>query len=241
MATAVARVELLRNERAFLALLILVGAGSVAVGVVDLVRQNATSLPALLDLALGASVLLVTWLFLAPVAYPTYFGDARPGSVAPEAPYLRPVAPPELLPLLPAAPPAAPPDPIPKWANPNVGIPVEAAIRPHARAGAFAPLAAVARTSEAPSSSPMPPTREVPSKAPVAPRKPEPVEPWLEPELSELRERPVDRSSRGPALSREMLNELDRIEEELRSFVPIEAPPAATAEPSFSDFDAPMD
>src|SRR5579863_2262614 len=124
MASAVARAEILRSERAFLALLLLVGAGSIGVGAFDLIRDNASSLPALLDLTLGSSVLLVTWLFLAPSAYPTFFGDPPRGEPPVARPYLTPVQPPAVLPVLPMAPREPPKPTIPKWADPLVGGPV---------------------------------------------------------------------------------------------------------------------
>src|SRR5579871_1948697 len=134
------RAELLLRERAYLALLLLVGAGAVVLGFYESWATGGRSISGVFDLALGACVLLVTWLFLAPSAIPGYFGDPAFRSAAAERPYLRPVAPPG--PVLPVAAPRpeateAPSSPIPRWADPMVHPRGPPAARPAAahRAG----------------------------------------------------------------------------------------------------------
>ena len=215
MASATVRTEALLRERAFLALLLLVGAGAVGVGLLQVYRSNATSIPSVFDLALGASVLLVTWLFLAPSAVPEFFHDPAPGALPIERPYLGPVAPP--------APVEAPrPRPshrvesaIPRWADPLVAP--RASVAAAARISAAPPVASVTR-----------PATPGPSPAPAAPRTPartfpEPPSPPLRAPrwLDELHQPPRDEG--GAEHPQTILEELDRIEAELRVFVPLES------------------
>jgi hypothetical protein len=76
------------RDRALVALLLLVGGGAVLSGVVEVVVLGNASAPALFDVALGVSVLLVTWLFLAPYVFPRAVGMPTPGGTEPSRPYL---------------------------------------------------------------------------------------------------------------------------------------------------------
>ena len=84
----------LLTERALLTLLLVVGAGALASGLYQ-VLANPTPPPAgVFDAVLGAAVLLMTWLFLAPYVAPHAFGDLAPGEALMSRPYLsRPIAP----------------------------------------------------------------------------------------------------------------------------------------------------
>src|SRR5580658_2640344 len=147
------REELLR-ERAYLALLLLVGGGAILVGGYQTVRSGTVPMSAIFDLALGTCVLLVTWLFLAPSAWPALFGDGEPRSGAEQRPYLGPNPSPLLAAPRPRRREAATPGPtaskapsapsaIPRWADPLVQPRVDGPARPFnvsapmASAGAF--------------------------------------------------------------------------------------------------------
>jgi hypothetical protein len=234
MAQAAAPTEALRRERAFLALLLLVGSGSIGAGLYEVVRTNSSSLAAVLDLTLGACVLLVTWLFLAPSAYPSFFGDPSPGEVQVERPYLRPVAPSELLPSSSTVAPLPPAHAIPKWADPLVGTPVQGAIRPSARPGAL--FGAKARGLS--DVEPVTPRSSVASTSPAPPDPLDVGSIWEDPLEFEDRPRALDASRRGAAASGDMLAELDKIEAELRAFSPLEGPSGNEASPTPPHFDA---
>ncbi|HTT26728.1 MAG TPA: hypothetical protein VMH90_07205 [Thermoplasmata archaeon] len=219
--------EALLRERAYLALLLLVGAGAVVVGLYQTLRSGAASLSAIFDLALGACVLLVTWLFLAPSAWPTLFGDPAPRERPVRRRYLG--AAPEPLLTSPRTPApvrsATAPSAIPRWADPMVHPKVEAPIRPVAAAAAMPSRGAAAAIPRPrrPSPAPAPAAEpwDVPEELPRAvPTDPDELRvPRWDPELS---------AGRGTH-SLEVLEELDRIEAELRNFVPIEPPPTPTA------------
>jgi hypothetical protein len=223
MLPAVPRSDALRREQAFLALLLLVGAGAIGVGLFELYRTNATSVGSVFDLALGASVLLVTWLFLAPAAIPEFFGDPRPGELPVRRPYL------EASQLSSAPVPrtthrtggTAPA--IPKWADPLVHPRADGPIRPAAHH--FPRTAAAAgRTS---------PSEELPVQT-AAPRPdPGPAD-RTGPNLADPTETPEETPRAfGGVGSNEMIAELDRIEAELRAFVPMEpVSSSATAAPA---------
>lgn len=76
------------RDLAFLALLLLVGAGAVGSGVFQILVEGNTGPVAVFDAVLGVAVLLVTWIFLAPIAAPTWYGDPAPGSGRLIRPYL---------------------------------------------------------------------------------------------------------------------------------------------------------
>ncbi len=236
------------RERAFVALLLLVGGGAVGVGLFQTLAAGGASLSGTLDLCLGAAVLLVTWLFLAPAALPSYFGDPAPGTPPVVRPYL-PAAIPTPAPVGSPSLRAHPrPDPIiPKWADPLVA-PRRAAPIPAAVA---APAELEADSRQLPLFPTEPSDPPAPSEAPSPRRPPEP-RPSLAPEPREPPV-PVERPRRAPPPrilldpdppaaadwrrgysedrgSSDILLELDRIEAELRTFVPI-VPESAAAGP----------
>ncbi len=219
------------RDQAFLALLLLVGSGAIGVGLFELVRTGGASLSAVLDLSLGAAVLLVTWLFLAPLAIPEFFGDRRAAGAS--RPSRR-----EALPMASArpasagsAPPSRPhprPDPIiPKWADPLVVPRNDASPRPAVAARA-ALVALEPDEPEAPIVETPPPLRPVVPAPTTAPsRAPSQTLDQFERELRQLLGEPTPpdpdlADPRTLAPSAEILRELDRIEADLRAFVPIE-------------------
>jgi hypothetical protein len=219
--------EGLLRERAYISLLLLVGAGAVVVGVYQTVRSGASSLSAIFDLALGLCVLLVTWLFLAPAAWPSLFGDPEPGSRPARRPYLGPSPSPLLEPARPSRMVAHrdainPNTGIPRWADPLVHPRMEGPVRPSVpTASAHGAAAAIPRPTRAATPRPTaPPLQPIAWTEPDLPRAvrtdPEELRPprW-DPELM---------AGRGTH-SLEVLEELDRIEAELRTFVPLESAP----------------
>ncbi|MCI4367460.1 MAG: hypothetical protein L3K08_06890 [Thermoplasmata archaeon] len=229
--------EGLLRERAYLSLLLLVGAGAVTVGVYQTVRSGASSLSAIFDLALGLCVLLVTWLFLAPSAWPNFFGDPPNDSRPVRRSYLG-ASPTPLLEATGLSRPVAhrdavnPNTGIPRWADPLVHPRMEGPVRPSVpTASAHGTTAAIPRPSRAATPRPMaPPSRPVAWTEPDLPRAvrmdPEELRPprW-DPELT---------AGRGTH-SLEVLEELDRIEAELRTFVPIESAPVPAAPVGLED------
>ena len=206
------------RERGFLAILLLVGGGAVALGAVEVWTQGTASLSAFFDVALGASVLIVTWLFLAPLALPRVFGDPAPGAPLPRRPYLRPVAPPPSARRPTAASVSVPRRDevqIPKWADPLVVRTPSASPRvPGVVAAESAPVRPI-RPAPPPEPSPVPDRwAGSPSPSGDLPRRAE----WEDPE-------PAGTAEESRELALEMLTELDRIEAELRAFSPVEDGP----------------
>ncbi len=76
------------RDQAFLALLLLVGAGALGSGLFQVLVEANSGPVAIFDTVLGIAVLLVTWLFLAPLAAPALFGDPTGGG-----PLIRPYLP----------------------------------------------------------------------------------------------------------------------------------------------------
>ena len=223
MASSHARSEVLRRERTFLALLLAAGSGAVGVGLYEVYRARAGSVASVFDLALGASVLVVTWFFLAPSAVPEFSHDPSSGRPRTERPNPPPVASPSL--GTPPPPKAAPRNDvvIPKWADPLV-MPRSTPAR-HPRGAQSSPAPApvelgqprtnprVAEALPAVETAPPPVARPVLAPIPRSAR----VEPrWLE----ELRGPAPQDAPLEPA--NDIIRELDRIEAELRVFVPIE-------------------
>jgi hypothetical protein len=222
--------EALLQERAYLSLLLLVGAGAVAIGAYQTARSSSASLSSIFDLALGICVLLVTWLFLAPTAWPALFGDVDPRTRPVRRPYLGPnptplVRPPPRAEAIPTAPvPAV----IPRWADPLVRPrPVEA--RPvadvHSQLHTVASAPSRLRQSAVPTDED-PPTWEgfdLPSAVPTDPE-----------EFRTPRWDPEPSNGRGtPSIA--VLEELDRIETALRDFVPSDPPVGRSAPGGLED------
>ncbi|MCI4331110.1 MAG: hypothetical protein L3K19_04605 [Thermoplasmata archaeon] len=76
------------RDRAYLALLLLVGAGALGSGIFQVLVEGNAGPIAVFDTVLGVAVLLVTWLFLAPLAVPSFFGDLPVGAGPLIRPYL---------------------------------------------------------------------------------------------------------------------------------------------------------
>jgi hypothetical protein len=211
------------RDQAFLALLLLVGAGALASGLFQILLEGNASPVAIFDTVLGVAVLLVTWLFLAPLAAPLLFGDpdVRGG------PLIRPYLP---LPLAAASvssygshrrpnsrsPPAGgvggtrtrplTPEPeIPRWADPLVEHPRPVTAAPGSRAPA------------ARSPPPPPPRKEEPEEEPEAE---DDAFPFPEVEIPPVPE--PQRSAQAP----DVIRELDLISAE------IENPPRKRPSPS---------
>ena len=224
MASSHARSEVLRRERTLLALLVAVGAGALGVGLYGVYRAKGGSIASVFDLALGASVLLVTWFFLAPSAVPEFSHDPSSGRPRTEPMNPPPVAPPSM--VTPPPPKAAPRNDvvIPKWADPLVMPRSPPARHPRGAQGSPAPPPVELRQPRTNPrvAEPLPAVETTPS-VPVARLVPAPiprsarVEPrWLE----ELRGPAPQDAPLEPA--NDIIRELDRIEAELRDFVPIE-------------------
>ncbi|MCI4369148.1 MAG: hypothetical protein L3K09_06270 [Thermoplasmata archaeon] len=116
------------RDRAFLALLLLVGAAALGSGLVVLVGQGQLTPTAVFDSVLGLTVLVVSWVFLGPYVIPRAFGDPSPGEEETDRPYLplpiaAPPPPPRARPRPSArpSPVAARPDPFeePNWQEPS--------------------------------------------------------------------------------------------------------------------------
>lgn len=189
------------RDRAFLAVLLFVGAAAIASGLYQLMWLNSSMPTGIFDAVLGLTVLLVTWLFLAPYVLPETFGLPTAASVRP-ASTTGPTAgrPPPLTahrpePRAPAPrAPAPAPAGIPRWADPLVdrsGTPAIAA-RPGAAAAAPTPPAPV--RPRAPPSAPSPNALE------------ENVPEWLETD---------DKSSTSPGPASQIIDELDQITTQL--------------------------
>ena len=76
------------RDKAFLTILILVGAAATASGLVQILYEPSPSPAALFDTALGLAVLLVTALFLAPYVFPKTFGIPVETAEVVSRPYL---------------------------------------------------------------------------------------------------------------------------------------------------------
>ncbi len=76
------------RDKAFLTILILVGAAATASGLVQILYEPSPSPAALFDTALGLAVLLVTALFLAPYVFPKTFGIPVETAEVVSSPYL---------------------------------------------------------------------------------------------------------------------------------------------------------
>ena len=76
------------RDKAFLAILVLVGAAATASGLVQILYEPSPSPAALFDTALGLAVLLVTVLFLAPYVFPKTFGIPVEAAEVVSRPYL---------------------------------------------------------------------------------------------------------------------------------------------------------
>lgn len=197
------------RDRAYLALLLLVGAGALGSGLFQILAEgNAGAIP-VFDTVLGVAVLMVTWLFLVPLVAPTWVGDPAPGSV----PLIRPYLP---MPVRGAADDsfdddprgrgtsagrgsrgaAAAPEPeIPRWADPMVGL-------------APGPLSAVA--APAPRAQRPPPEPPVDELDPVGDLPEEKVDPLPE-------EFPAEIAPEATEDPQNMVRELDLISAEIEN------------------------
>jgi hypothetical protein len=82
------------RDRAFLALLFVVGGSSLLWGLYELFYVSPTAPAGVFNTVLGLMVLLVTWAFLFPYVIPSSHGDPAPGDTPVYRPYLaKPIAP----------------------------------------------------------------------------------------------------------------------------------------------------
>lgn len=201
------------RERAYLALMLLVGAGALGTGAFEAVLLRGLPLPVLVDLALGAGVLLVTGLLRLPSAERSIrpgAGAARSARGTADAPDARRGGAADAE----GAARSPPPPAIPRWADPMVHPRIGATARPasaHAAAPSTRPARPV-RSSPAPSGAPrpLPRLREEELFPLDAPDEALPLD---------LTGTPDEQLGAGPPVrASEVLDELDRIEAELRTF-----------------------
>jgi hypothetical protein len=162
------------RDRAFAALLLLVGASAIASGLFEILVLANASPAAIFDAVLGGAVLLVTWLFVVPTVWPKWYGDPSLEESPIRRPYLPSpiVAPPRSAPgiggrpsrVAIAASPAAErkkePE-IPRWADPLVAHP---ASRPDSAPVTLPDPRPKPRAIEVPTTAiPKPPPRFVPA------------------------------------------------------------------------------
>jgi hypothetical protein len=190
------------RDRAFLAVLLLVGAAGIASGLFQLIWVSASAPSGIFDAVLGLTVLLVTWLFLAPYVLPATFRVTVTPAARPHATRSRPAAGrpapisahhPSTEEPVPAAPaPAA----IPRWADPLVDRTGGSTVARFARSAASAPAPPAWAPAVEPEESPDSAT------APIGDQVPD----WLEGE-----------GEAAPAVATQVLDELDQISSQLQA------------------------
>ena len=224
MAEAAATPQALRLHRAFFAVMMFAGSVALGAGFYGTMRVGAFSWLYPAELLFGLSVLVVSWRFLAPAAFPEELAERRRAGETPSEEPDRETPTPDPAVGAEPAPVPSPASVIPRWADPLVGAPVNGAIRPTAHPGVLfgaqargledppALSRSVARLAAAPSDSaaweddvpaPAHSGRTARSAAMATPLRIEPA-------------------------SSDVLAELDRIEAELGNFEPLE-PPAGPA------------
>ena len=229
------------RERLYLGLLLLVGVGAIGTGLLQAVDSGGRSIAGMFDLALGACVLLVAWLFLAPSALPAYCQDPTPERPRVERPYLAAARARSGAAAVPSSGPPRPaptPPAIPRWADPMLHLrtppPVHASGLTASPHGPSHGAPHRAREAPVPAAAPAPPPvrRPKPESAPMDEASLFAGLPLGVDEEEERPPRPVspdegfDRDDGTP--SADILQELDRIEAELRHLVPSERAPRGT-------------